>query len=195
MDRKQLRQQIRARRRALPPQQRRRHAERLARTLAGQALFWRARRIALYLPNDGEMDLTPLLHRCVALGKRCYLPVISRIGHNRLWFAEYRPGEKLRANLYGIPEPANAKWRGRSPIGLDLILMPLVGFDERGNRLGMGGGYYDRTLAYLRHRQHWRRPRLLGVAYEFQRLDQLACEAWDVPMHGVITESKLRLWQ
>jgi 5-formyltetrahydrofolate cyclo-ligase len=194
MDRKQLRSQIRSRRRALTGQERRRHAEQLARTLSGHPLFWRARHIAFYLPNDGEMDLTPLIRRSVAMGKRCYLPVISRISHNRLWFAEYRPGEKLRPNLYGIPEPANGKWQGRSPIGLDLILMPLVGFDERGNRLGMGGGYYDRTLAYLRHRRYWHRPLLLGVAYDFQKLERLESEVWDVPMHGVITESRLRLW-
>lgn len=195
MDRIQLRQTLRKRRRALSPIERRRHSRALARTLATHPLFMRARRIALYLPNDGEMDLTPVLERCARSGKRCYLPVINRIGHNRLWFAEYRPGQGLKPNCYGIPEPANGKWHGHSPIGLDLILMPLVGFDERGNRLGMGGGFYDRTLAYLRHRSHWKRPRLLGVAYEFQKLDDLHCEEWDVPMHGVITESRLRLWQ
>lgn len=194
MDRQQLRRQIRARRRALTPRQRRHYAEQLARSLCKQPLFWRARRIAVYLPNDGEMDLGPVIRRCQSLGKQCYLPVIGRIGHNRLWFAEYRPGQLLSANRFGIPEPASSKWRGRSALGLDLILMPLVGFDQRGNRLGMGGGYYDRSLAYLHHRRHWQRPRLLGVAYEFQKVDELVSEVWDVPMHGVITESRLRLW-
>jgi 5-formyltetrahydrofolate cyclo-ligase len=194
MDRKRLRQQIRRQRRALTPVQRRHYAQRLARILSHHPLFWRARRIALYLPNDGEMDLGPLMQRAVKMGKQCYLPVISQLSHNRLWFAEYLPGQKLSPNIYGIPEPANGKWQGRSPIGLDLILMPLVGFDGAGNRLGMGGGYYDRTLAYLRHRHSWRRPLLLGVAYEFQRVEKLVSEVWDVPMHGVITESNLYLW-
>lgn len=194
MDRKQLRQHIRRQRRALTASQRRHHAEHLARTLVHHPLFWRARRIALYLPNDGEMDLTPLLRRAVKMGKQCFLPVISQVSHNRLWFAAYRPGQGLKPNIYGIPEPANGKWQGRSPIGLDLILMPLVGFDDAGNRLGMGGGYYDRTLAYLRRRHSWHRPLLLGVAYEFQRVERLVSEVWDVPMHGVITESKLYLW-
>lgn len=194
MDRKQLRRQIRAQRRALSPLQRRLYANQLARTLCRQPIFWRARRIAVYLPNDGEMDLGPVIRRSLAMGKHCYLPVIGRIGHNRLWFAEYTPGQKLKPNIFGIPEPANGKWRGRSALGLDLILMPLVGFDAQGNRLGMGGGYYDRTLAYQKYRRFWRRPRLLGVAYEFQRVEALASEEWDVPMHGVITESRLRLW-
>ena len=193
MDRQQLRKQLRQQRRALSPQQRAQLARRLAINLSSQALFHNARRIAVYLPNDGEMDLQPLIQRARTRGKQCYLPVISRMSHNRLWFAPYQSGQKLSPNIYGIPEPANGKWQGRSPIGLDLILMPLVGFDAKGNRLGMGGGYYDRTLAYLKHRCHWRRPLLLGVAYEFQKVDSLTAQSWDIPLHGVITESNIYL--
>ncbi|MBD3670218.1 MAG: 5-formyltetrahydrofolate cyclo-ligase [Gammaproteobacteria bacterium] len=191
MDRKQLRRELRGRRRALSPRQRARYAQQLSRRLASHPLFWRARRIAVYLPNDAEMDLRPLMKRARAMGKRCYLPVISRLSHERLWFAEYREGQALRPNLFGIPEPANGKWSGRSPVGLDLILMPLVGFDESGNRLGMGGGFYDRSLAYMKTRTRWRRPVLLGVAYECQKVDGLKNEAWDVPVNGVITEASL----
>lgn len=193
MDRQQLRKHIRQQRRALTPQQRHRLATQLSRKLSSHSLFHNARRIAVYLPNDGEMDLHPLIKVASQRGKQCYLPVISQMSHNRLWFAPYEAGQKLRPNIYGIPEPANGKWQGRSPIGLDLILMPLVGFDENGNRLGMGGGYYDRTLAYLNRRQHWRRPLLLGVAYEFQKVESLKAESWDIPLHGVITESNIYL--
>ena len=168
-------------------------ASQLASRLSSLPLFHNAKRIAVYLPNDGEMDLQPLIERATTRGKQCYLPVISQLSHNRLWFAPYTSGQKLSPNIYGIPEPVNGKWKGRSPVGLDLILMPLVGFDKEGNRLGMGGGYYDRTLAYLNRRQHWRRPLLLGVAYEFQKVEQLPTEAWDIPLHGIITESSLYL--
>lgn len=193
MDRQQLRKHLRQQRRALSPQQRGRLARQLAINLSTQNLFHTAERIAVYLPNDGEMDLQPLIKRASMRGKQCYLPVISRISHNRLWFAPYQPGQRLSPNIYGIPEPADGKWYGRSPIGLDLILMPLVGFDLNGNRLGMGGGYYDRTLAYLNHRSHWRRPLLLGIAYEFQKVESLTTESWDIPLHGVITESNIYL--
>ena len=193
MDRQQLRKHIRQQRRALTPHQRHLLARQLAQKLSSNRLFQNARRIAVYLPNDGEMDLHPLIRIASQRGKKCYLPVISQMSHNRLWFAPYQSGQKLSPNIYGIPEPSNGKWQGHSPIGLDLILMPLVGFDEKGNRLGMGGGYYDRTLAYLNRRQHWHRPLLMGVAYEFQKLENLKAEAWDIPLHGVITESNIYL--
>lgn len=193
MDRQQLRKQIRQQRRALTTHQRHLLARQLAQKLSSTQLFHNAKRIAVYLPNDGEMDLHPLIKIAIQRGKKCYLPVISQMSHNRLWFAPYQSGQKLSPNVYGIPEPANGKWQGRSPIGLDLILMPLVGFDEKGNRLGMGGGYYDRTLAYLNRRQHWHRPLLMGVAYEFQKLESLKSEAWDIPLQGVITESNIYL--
>jgi 5-formyltetrahydrofolate cyclo-ligase len=77
---------------------------------------------------------------------------------------------------------------------LDLILMPLVGFDDRGNRLGMGGGFYDRSLEFLRHRQHWRKPHLLGIAYDFQRVNGLTADPWDVPLQGVITDQAVYLY-
>jgi 5-formyltetrahydrofolate cyclo-ligase len=74
---------------------------------------------------------------------------------------------------------------------LDLILTPLVAFDDQGNRLGMGGGFYDRTLAYLGRRKHWKKPRLIGTAHAFQQVARLPHESWDVPLHGVVTEKAL----
>ena len=66
--------------------------------------------------------------------------------------------------------------------------MPLVGFDHQGYRLGMGGGYYDATLAYMRHRRSWRKPRLVGIAYECQRVEKLPHDPWDMPLDAVVTE-------
>lgn len=189
-----LRRSLRSRRNALPPEDQRLAAERLASNLAGVRLFLTSRRIACYLPNDGEIDTAPLIEQIHRRRKTCYLPVLSRLSHDRLWFAEAGPKTKLAPNRFGIPEPV-VKSRDliRAP-ELDLILMPLVGFDDQGNRLGMGGGFYDRSLEFLRHRQHWRKPHLLGIAYDFQRVNGLAPDSWDIPLAGVVTDQTVYLY-
>lgn len=193
IDRNTLRRQLRQQRRALSPQQRRQAAHQLQRYLGSHPLFLHSQHIAFYLPNDGELDLQPLIERAWAMGKRCYLPVLSPLYHNRLWFAPYHPHSRLQTNRFGIPEPKQ-NWREMRPVqSLDLILTPLVAFDDQGNRLGMGGGYYDRTLAYLRLRKHWKKPRLIGTAYGFQQVSHLDAANWDVPLHGIATEQGLVL--
>lgn len=186
-----IRRQMRRQRRGLSADARRAAARALARQVGGSALFRRSRHIAFYLPNDGEMDLTPLIERAWAMGKRCYLPVLSPTFHNRLWFAPYLPDTPLLPNRFGIPEPRRG-WRSARPAwSLDLILTPLVAFDRHGNRLGMGGGFYDRTLAYLLRRYRWHKPRLLGIAYAFQQVERLPHAAWDVPLDGVATDTAI----
>lgn len=186
-----IRRRMRARRRGLSRQERRAAALNVARLLAGSSLLRNSRRIACYFPCNGEVDLTAVMLRIWAMGKRCYLPVLNGIGNKRLWFATYRPGDPLCHNRFGIPEPRRPRhWLAR-PWELDLVLAPVVAFDPQGNRLGMGGGYYDRTLAHLLWRCHWRKPRFYGVAYEFQRVGSLPCRSWDVPMEGLVTEQRL----
>ncbi|MEK7321885.1 MAG: 5-formyltetrahydrofolate cyclo-ligase [Pseudomonadota bacterium] len=190
-DRPRLRRRLRQQRRQLSKTQQRHAAHRLARLVWSSALFRRSRHIGFYLANDGELNLTPLLQHAWAMRKTCYLPVITP--DRRLRFAPYHPGDKLAPNLFGIPEPAGAGLRSVDARLLDLLLLPLVGFDLQGNRLGMGGGFYDRSLAFLRHRRHWRKPRLLGIAHALQRVDTLAPQWWDVPLDGVATEQQLHL--
>ena len=108
-----------------------------------------------------------------------------------LWFCEWREGDPLVPNRFAIPEPVPRRRPPHHARQLDLLLVPLVAFDARGNRLGMGGGYYDRTLAYLGHRTHWRRPRVVGLAHALQRVDALPKNAWDIPVDGVITEREM----
>jgi len=187
------RRRLRALRAALVPAQQARAATRLSARVMASALFRSSRRVACYLPNDGEIDPRPLIQRIWRMGKRCYLPVLSRLSHDRLWFAPVTPQTRLLPNRYGIPEPVTPAriWvRARQ---MDLILMPLVGFDLHGNRLGMGGGYYDRSLEFLRDRDHWIRPKLLGLAHDFQRLESLTPSSWDVPVQGVVTDCALYL--
>jgi 5-formyltetrahydrofolate cyclo-ligase len=183
-----LRHKLRSARRALAPAEQRRHALRLKRLLGRHPAFLRAKRVAAYWPTDGEIDPFPLLRLAHARRKRCLLPVLRTHPKKKLWFVDYRPGEPLRKNHYGIPEPRMRNRRIRLPFALDLLLLPLVGFDADLHRLGMGGGYYDRTLAYRRLRSHWRRPRLIGIAHECQRVEQLEANPWDVPLDLVATE-------
>lgn len=184
----QLRRTIRQARRALTPREQRAHGLAVADRLRAHPLFLRARRIGAYLAADGEIDTQPLLHAALAAGKRCYLPVLHPFAGPSLWFCEWRDGDPLRVNRFAIPEPSPRSRPPHAARELDLLLVPLVAFDARGNRLGMGGGYYDRTLAYLNHHAHWRRPRVLGLAHALQRVDALPKNAWDVPVDGVITE-------
>lgn len=192
-DKSELRRRLRAQRNALPAEDQRLAAAQLALHLAGMRLFLVSRRVACYLPNDGEIDTNPVIARLWRMRKTCYLPVLSRLSHDRLWFARAEPGMELAPNRFGIPEPVvKARDLVRAQ-ELDLILMPLVGFDDRGNRLGMGGGFYDRSLEFLRHRARWRKPHVLGLAYDFQRVNGLTPDAWDIPLQGVVTDRAVYL--
>jgi len=182
-----LRQQLRARRIALTPSQQTHAAAALARRLLATRFARVSRRIACYLPNDGEIDPRPLIARLWALKKHCYLPVLSHTPHERLWFARVTPDTPFAPNRYGILEPRIADdWRRARE--LDLILLPLVGFDADGNRLGMGAGFYDRSLEFLRLRQVWKKPRLVGLAHDCQRVARLPVNAWDVALDAVVTD-------
>lgn len=189
--RAQLRRAIRQRRRAMLPAERRQRSLRLTRLMRGLSIFRNSRRIAFYLANDGEIDPRYLLNDALKNGKSSYLPIIDPLGSHKLWFATYNLFSKLRLNRLRIYEPIQhpTKWiRARS---LDLIIIPLVAFDKNGNRLGMGGGYYDQTLAFLKQRHYWRRPWLVGIAYDFQEVATLKPQSWDIPLNMVVSESHI----
>ena len=190
LSRPQLRRMLRKARRALTPSEQRKAAHGLYRQLAQQPLFRRAKHISLYLPTDGEIDPRLLLRAAQRRGKATYLPVLSAWPRTKMVFQRVRPGDKLSPNRFRILEPrVNAKHQ-RQVWALDLVLLPLVGFDDAGGRLGMGGGFYDRSLAYLARRQHWRKPTLLGLAHECQKVDRLAQASWDVPLAGTVTDKQ-----
>lgn len=190
LSRPQLRRMLRNARRALTPSEQRQAAHGLYRQLAQHPLFRRAKHISLYLPTDGEIDPRLLLRAAQRRGKATYLPVLSAWPRTKMVFQRVKPGEKLLPNRFRILEPrVNAK-RQRKVWALDLVLLPLVGFDDAGGRLGMGGGFYDRSLAYLARRQSWRKPTLLGLAHECQKVDRLAQASWDVPLAGIVTDKQ-----
>ena len=188
-DRPQQRRKLRARRRSLSHHERRQRTNALCRQLFTHPLFNNSQRIAVYLPADGEVDTTAIIERAWSLGKQVYLPVLVPFLHNRLWFARYKPGTRLVRNRFGIGEPEDIHRQRIAPLALDLVLAPLVGFDAGGNRLGMGGGFYDRSFSFLLRRQAWRKPHLVGLAYDFQQLPQLPAQSWDVPLTAVVTDS------
>ena len=188
LPRPQLRRLLRKARRSLTPSQQRAAAEGLYKQLAQDPQFRRAKHISLYLPTDGEIDPRLLLRAAQRRGKKTYLPVLSAWPRTKMVFQQIRPGEKLRPNRFRILEPRVNVARQRKIWALDLVLLPLVGFDDVGGRLGMGGGFYDRSLAYLARRQNWRKPTLLGLAHECQKVERLAQASWDVPLQGTVTD-------
>jgi 5-formyltetrahydrofolate cyclo-ligase len=105
-------------------------------------------------------------------------------------FASYQRDDPLHLNRYNILEPENKNIL--SPENLDLVIVPLLGFDLQGHRLGMGGGYYDRTFAFLSGKQPTK-PILIGLGFADQQINSLPSDSWDVPLAGVLTEEKLNL--
>ncbi|AMD00143.1 5-formyltetrahydrofolate cyclo-ligase [Halomonas chromatireducens] len=191
--RRQLRQALRRRRRSLSPREQHAAAQALCRRLRRLPEVVRARRVALYLPNDGEIAPQPLLSWLASRSARAYLPVLKPLSHNTLWFVHYHRGTPMVRNRFGIPEPETRhgahRARRLSTWALDLILLPLVGFDDQGERMGMGGGFYDRSLAFPRRRGP--RPRLIGLAHDCQRVERLPVAPWDVPLDAIVTDKRV----
>jgi 5-formyltetrahydrofolate cyclo-ligase len=184
-DRKTLRRALRLERRAIPPAER----NASARLVAHHADCWlRLRpswRIALYAALPEELDTTPLIELARARGCRLYLPRIDRHSLGRkMQFVEMN--DRQRSNRLGIAEPEGSQIIGAR--WLDVVFLPLVGFDSRGVRLGTGGGYYDRAFAFRRWRKVWHTPQLVGLAYSFQQLEAIIPAAHDVLLDAVVTE-------
>lgn len=154
-----------------------------------------AQHIACYMAQNGEMDPAAILTQALSEGKQCYLPTLDPITENTLIFVSYTTGESLVRNRYQILEPIIKPSNVVGAKMLDLVLVPLVGFDNLGNRLGMGKGYYDRTFAFKKHgSDEQRHPLLMGLGYEFQRQPAIENQAWDVPLDGIITERTLEIF-
>jgi 5-formyltetrahydrofolate cyclo-ligase len=188
-----LRRELKRRRRALSHQAQRLAAKKLSERLKTLPEIQRARRVSLYLPVHGEIDPTPMMAWLRARHVEVYLPVLRPFANNSLWFVAYRPNSPMVRNRFNIWEPAprfSAQRCNRLPAwALDTLIVPLVGFDVHGNRMGMGGGFYDRTLAFVRHRRP--APRLIGVAHACQEVDKLPTEPWDIPLSAIVTDTAI----
>ncbi|MDP1932221.1 MAG: 5-formyltetrahydrofolate cyclo-ligase [Gammaproteobacteria bacterium] len=184
-----LRKNLRNTRRQLTIREQDEAAARLYNSIAGQRFFHSAKRIAFYLPSDGEIDPGFLLAAALARGQHCYLPLIHPCKKNRLLFVRYRSGDVLRSNHWGIYEPVLRSATRISARVLDLVFVPLVGFDAACNRLGMGKGFYDRTFSFRMHTGR-HRPMLVGVAHECQKVGKLESSDWDVRMDKIVSDQQ-----
>ncbi|MGJ8693716.1 MAG: 5-formyltetrahydrofolate cyclo-ligase [Thalassotalea sp.] len=150
-----------------------------------------ALKIALYLPNDSELDTTPFIHWCWQQNIEVYLPVVHPFSPGYLLFFRYQQNTQMINNRFGIPEPKLNISTLALIDELDIIFTPLVAFDHSGNRLGMGGGFYDRTLANV----NCGNTAIIGLAHDCQQVPLLPIEAWDIPLPEIITPSHHYVFQ
>lgn len=188
--RKHLRKALRVARKALSVHEQEFAAETIAEQLSSFIALKRPMKIAAYLSNDGEVNLKPYIEHHWQCSEHIQfsLPVLHPVCQGHLLFLEYAPQTHMVKNKYGIEEPILACQQVVPTQQLDIILMPLVGFDKLGNRLGMGGGYYDRTLAFTRKVEQ--KPMLVGIAHDVQEVDTLPIAPWDIPLDAIVTPTQ-----
>src|ERR1700731_468864 len=184
-----LRRHMRAQRRSLSAADHGRRSRLAAKAVAGLPMFRAGKRIALYLPFDRETDTAALLAAARRRGVRVFVPVIVDRRHSRIRF--YPLDDKTRRGVFGIAVPSSLA-RPLPSRWLNLIVVPLVGVDTAGRRLGMGGGFYDRALEFRRRRRHWAGPHLVGLAFDCQRTGSTFAEPWDLRLDSLATESGLQ---
>ena len=189
-----IRLRLRSKRKSLTPTFQQNAAEALLCTLKNEVVIKEAQHIALYLANNGELDLQPFIHWCWQQNKQLYLPVVHPFSKGHLLFLRYQPHSTMVFNRYLIKEP-KLDIRDIKPYQqLDVLLTPLVAFDSTGARIGMGGGYYDRTLAKwyeqpLENKKHYPYP--IGIAHDCQHVNDIPTEHWDIPLPKIITPTKI----
>lgn len=190
MNKQQTRQSIRKQRQQMDPHQKILAAEKVLLQLLQLPIYQQAQHIALYLSNDNEIDPSPIIQDLLNKNKCCYLPIVDPVKPRQLLFMPYYQDTPLQTNRYGILEPALITEKVRDPKQLDLVITPLVAFDQLCHRIGMGGGYYDNTFKFLRSCE-LESPSLMGIAYEFQRVESITRDHWDVQLDAIITEQQI----
>ncbi|PWD14837.1 5-formyltetrahydrofolate cyclo-ligase [Salmonella enterica subsp. enterica serovar Anatum] len=190
LSRQEIRRMIRQRRRALTPEQQRRFGQQAAARMLSFPPVVMAPTVAVFLSFDGELDTQPLIEQLWQAGKRVYLPVLHPFSPGNLLFLHYHPQSALVTNRLKIREP-RLDVRDVLPLAkLDVLVTPLVAFDENGQPLGMGGGFYDRTL------QNWQQHKIqpVGYAHDCQLVEKLPVEEWGIPLPAGVTPSKIWEW-
>lgn len=188
--RQQIRQTIRQARRQLTLEQQKIAAEHAKLNALQHPKIALAKNIALFLSFDGEINTQPLIDALWQQNKQVYLPVLHPFSAHHLLFLHYRPDSQLVKNRFNIAEPPLDVRDVLPPEQLDVMLIPLVAFDSQGQRLGMGGGFYDRTLA------NWQNSGFypIGLAHDCQHVEQLPVAHWDIPLPEIITPKKIWRW-
>lgn len=167
--------------------------------LAGQAIeyfigtpdFLRCKHIGLFFPVRHELSLLPLAEICWAANKRVYLPRILSRPFQKMVFQAFTRRSRMRPNRFGIPEP-DLPIRAHIPVRrINIVVTPLLAFGLNGERLGMGGGFYDRTFSFINRHPCLTCPALWAIALDIQQLE-FRSNPWDVGLNGVATESGIR---
>ena len=188
-ERQRIRQQSRARRKSLSANEQREAAHAVLHQCVDHGLISPGLKVAVYLAADGELDTTPLIQYCWENQIETYLPVLHPFGPGHLLFLRYQKGTAMQANRFGIAEP-KLTCPGICPLpDLDVLFTPLVAFDKTGNRMGMGGGFYDRTLAPIE--RDGLNTHIFGLAHQCQQFDQLPTENWDIPLRKIVTPAEV----
>jgi len=183
-----LRTQVRDARRCISDNEQHSFAATATQQVLDELTKLKAKHVAIYLTNDGELDTQPLIHTLWELGVKVYLPHLHPFSKGNLLFFAYTPETPLVENKLKILEPVLDIGKMRLPHQLDVVITPLVAFDSTGARMGMGGGFYDRTLA------NWQRkgkPYPIGFAHDCQQVESLPCEHWDVPLPMIVTPTRV----
>ncbi|MEE8281045.1 MAG: 5-formyltetrahydrofolate cyclo-ligase [Gammaproteobacteria bacterium] len=183
-----LRSKLKRKRLMLTRDQIRNASSRITNLLWGMPELGRSRRLAVYMAINGEPDCDSLTQDAWLRKYAVFAPVLRG---RRLKFAPLKQDSRLQVNRFGIFEPESTPQQLLRPNDLDVVIVPLLAFDSHGNRLGMGAGYYDRSFSFLKARNKWLHPKLIGVAYDFQRVRRIDVQPWDVPLNVVVTESKV----
>lgn len=188
-----IRKQIRLARQSLSNEQQADAAKKINVNISQHLDLTQISRVGIYLSNDGEIDTSLIINTLWQHNIEVYVPIIHPFCSGYLLFQRYEKNSPMTLNRYGILEPKLNCSQVSPVIALDVLFTPLVAFDLSGNRLGMGGGYYDRSLAAY-YRQQLEKPKLVGLAHQCQQVDELPCEAWDVPLKTIITPEKPYQW-
>ena len=172
-------------RRSLSDGYRNRASSRICKRVIHSHEFVSCKSVACYLPSYDEVDTTTIIERAWRAKKRVFAPVID--SGAKMIFRQLAPDTVLTRNFFGLWEPVSGPVIAANRC--DLVITPVVVFDDEGNRIGMGSGYFDRCFQFLKRRRRWRRPKLVGLAFDCQRVEKIAPNPWDIPVYQVITES------
>lgn len=176
-------------RRSLTEENRAGSSQRIQRRFLNSEFFYRANRIGCYIASPLEVDTSLIFDRAWRAGKKIYVPVTGPNGY--MHFMETLPGTRLVPNRYGLFEPESGE--EISAHHLRIVITPTVAFDENKNRIGMGGGYYDRAFRTLKNKRRWLPTKLIGFAFDCQKVEEIPANPWDIPLYRVFSESETLL--
>ena len=160
-------------------------SEKISRSVTHSRDFFAAHAIGCYLPMHDEVDPRRIIERAWRANKRVFCPVMQKNGE--MTFRYLGRNTTLLRNSFGLWEPVDSEII--SPRHLDIVITPLVAFDKNNHRIGMGGGYFDRCFSFLRHRQHWLSPKLIGVAFACQEIEDISPNPWDIRLYAVYNDA------